>query len=187
MEDYILISTLNDFIFCPYSIYLHNVYMDTDESLYHAYPQTIGKLSHKAIDDKTYSNKLNDITALSVYSNELGIMGKIDLYKQKEGILIERKYKLSKIFIGQIYQLWAQYFCMTEMGYKINKLAFYEISTNKMDYINIPTENSKNELKNFISKFKNYKPENDITVNQNKCSHCIYCNMCDKIDIENVF
>lgn len=36
MTDYIPISTLNDFIFCPYSIYLHNVYMETDEGLYHA-------------------------------------------------------------------------------------------------------------------------------------------------------
>lgn len=35
IEDYIAISTLNDFIFCPYYIYLHNVYMDTDEGLYH--------------------------------------------------------------------------------------------------------------------------------------------------------
>ncbi len=32
-EDYISISTLNDFIFCPYSIYLHNVYMDTDTDI----------------------------------------------------------------------------------------------------------------------------------------------------------
>lgn len=36
------ISTLNDFIFCPYSIYLHNVYIDTDEGNYHAKPQTRG-------------------------------------------------------------------------------------------------------------------------------------------------
>lgn len=28
MIDYISISTLNDFIFCPYSIYLHNVYVE---------------------------------------------------------------------------------------------------------------------------------------------------------------
>lgn len=34
MDDYIPISTLNDFIFCPYSIYLHNVYMETDEGWY---------------------------------------------------------------------------------------------------------------------------------------------------------
>lgn len=31
MENYISISTLNDFIFCPYSIYLHNVYMNVVE------------------------------------------------------------------------------------------------------------------------------------------------------------
>ena len=34
MEDYISISTLNDFIFCPYSIYLHNVYMEADETMH---------------------------------------------------------------------------------------------------------------------------------------------------------
>ena len=43
IDDYIAISTLNYFIFCSYSIYLHNVYMDTDEGLYHAIPQTRGK------------------------------------------------------------------------------------------------------------------------------------------------
>ena len=42
MENPILISMLNDFSFRPYSIYLHNVYMDTDEGLYHATPQTQG-------------------------------------------------------------------------------------------------------------------------------------------------
>jgi CRISPR-associated protein Cas4 len=44
-EDYISISTLNDFIFCPYSIYLHNVYMEADEGLYHATPQTQGRIA----------------------------------------------------------------------------------------------------------------------------------------------
>lgn len=50
MIDYINISTLNDFIFCPYSIYLHNVYMETDETMYHATPQTRGKIAHGADD-----------------------------------------------------------------------------------------------------------------------------------------
>ena len=45
MDDYIAISTLNDFIFCPYSIYLHNVYMEMDEGVYHAVPQTRGRKS----------------------------------------------------------------------------------------------------------------------------------------------
>ena len=54
-EDYISISTLNDFIFCPYSIYLHNVYENTDESLFHATPQTQGRIAHEAVDDKKRS------------------------------------------------------------------------------------------------------------------------------------
>ena len=52
MNDYISISTLNDFIFCPYSIYLHNVYMETDETMYHATPQTQGRVAHESVDKK---------------------------------------------------------------------------------------------------------------------------------------
>lgn len=44
MEDYIHISTLNDFVFCPYSIYLQGVFMDTDEGQYKAAPQIPVKL-----------------------------------------------------------------------------------------------------------------------------------------------
>lgn len=93
MLDYISISTLNDFIFCPYSIYLHNVYMGGDEELIHASPQVRGKIAHATIDEKRYSSKKDEITALSVYSDKLGVIGKIDLYKLKEKTLIERKYK----------------------------------------------------------------------------------------------
>ena len=50
-ESYILISTLNDFIFCPYSIYLHNVYESTDESLFHATPQAQGCITHETVDE----------------------------------------------------------------------------------------------------------------------------------------
>lgn len=56
-ENYISISTLNDFIFCPYSIYLHNVYMESDEGLYHATPQTRGRNAHETIDTKKASNR----------------------------------------------------------------------------------------------------------------------------------
>ena len=53
MIDYITISTLNDFIFCPYSIYLHNVYMESGETMYHATPQTQGRVAHETVDRKT--------------------------------------------------------------------------------------------------------------------------------------
>lgn len=41
-ETYIAIAVLNDFIFCPYSIYLHSVYMESDEDMYKATPQLSG-------------------------------------------------------------------------------------------------------------------------------------------------
>jgi len=187
MPDYIPISTLNDFIFCPYSIYLHNVYMGGDEDLVHATPQTQGKAVHEAIDNKTYSSRKDEFAGLSVFCDELGVIGKIDLYKGKEKLLIERKYQLRQIYQGQIYQLWAQYFCMIEMGYEIEKLAFYAISTNQTFPVEIPNTVQKNELKNFILDFKKFDPSQNIQVNKNKCIHCIYCNLCDKTDTENVY
>ena len=61
-EDYISISTLNDFIFCPYSIYLHIVYMESDEGLYHATPQTQGRIAHETVDEKKGSTSKDVIS-----------------------------------------------------------------------------------------------------------------------------
>lgn len=187
MDDYISISTLNDFVFCPYSIYMHNVYMDADESLYHAMPQTRGKLAHAAVDDKTSSNKKNDMLSLPVYSSRYKLMGKVDVYRQKEKMLIERKYRLKQIFQGQVYQLWAQYFCLREMGYEVEHIAFYEISTNKMIPVELPDKNGVMQFSSFIERYHQFDPSDKICVNYNKCRHCIYCNLCDKTEEDNVY
>lgn len=150
MESYISIATLNEFIFCPYSIYLHAVYMESDEDVYKAAPQLSGSNAHKAIDERHSSTRKEDIMALPVYSDELGLKGAIDIYKGHQRLLIERKNHLRQIYRGQLYQLWAQYFCMTEMGYVIEKIAFYDISANKMMYQPLPTSKDKEELKSFI-------------------------------------
>ena len=187
MEDYISISTLNDFIFCPYSIYLHNVYMETDEGLYHATPQTRGKIAHETIDNRKASNRADDLQALPVISEKYGLMGKIDLYKGKEHKLVERKYQLRNLYQGQIYQLWAQYLCLLEMGYKVSSIAFYEISTNKMIPVEIPNHLQLREFELFLDKYRQYEPSRPFIPNLNKCRHCIYCNMCDKTTEDNVY
>ncbi len=187
MNNFIPLSQLNDFIFCPYSIYLHNVYMNTDEGLYQAYPQIRGKKAHTATDRKTGSNRSGDLLALPVCSIEFGIQGKIDLYRTKEQELIERKYSIKQIYRGQLYQLWGEYYCMKEMGYDIKTIAFYEISTHKKLEIPLPSEREKRELKSFILRFKEYDPTGVIPVNTQKCRHCIYCNLCDKTSSEHVY
>jgi CRISPR-associated protein Cas4 len=133
------------------------------------------------------STKQSDIISLSVCSNKLRLIGKIDIYHQNTQQLIERKYQLARIYQGQIYQLWAQYFCMIEMGYSIKSLAFYEMSKNRMISIGLPGNNEYNTLLNFVDSYRSFNPSLDIPVNQNKCSHCVYCNLCDKIAIDNVY
>lgn len=188
MEDYIHISTLNDFVFCPYTIYLQGVYMDTDEGQYKAMPQTQGKVAHQTTDKKTASNRSDDILSLPVYSEEYGLMGKIDVYKRKEKKLIERKYQLRQIFQGQIYQLWAQMLCLQEMGECVESLAFYETSTNKMIPVVMPTKDDLQRFKKFLQQFRSFNPDNTpFPINHNKCIHCVYCNLCDKTTEDNVY
>lgn len=161
--------------------------METDETLYHATPQTRGRIAHETIDNKSASNRANDIMSLPVYSDKYHLMGKIDLYKRDEKKLIERKYRLKQIFRGQIYQLWAQMLCMQEMGYEVDSLAFYETSTNKMHPVDYPSAEDIKEFEEFLKQFHSYNPDDTITINRNKCTHCIYCNLCDKTSENNVY
>ena len=161
--------------------------MDTDEGLYHAKPQTRGRIAHETVDNKTASNRKDDLLALPVYSSQYRLMGKVDVYRRKEKLLIERKYQLNQIFQGQIYQLWAQYLCLQEMGYKVERMAFYETSTNKMIPVALPDEKGMAQFTAFIESFHKFNPADAIRLNPNKCKHCIYCNLCDKTEEENVY
>jgi CRISPR-associated protein Cas4 len=100
--------------------------MTGDEELFHAVPQTRGKAAHETIDKKTYSSRKDEIIGLSVFCNELGIAGKIDIYKRNEKLLIERKYQLNTIYRGQIYQLWGQYFLRSILNHYIERDIFLE-------------------------------------------------------------
>lgn len=188
MTDYIPLSVLNDFVFCPYSIYLHQVYMEADEDVYKAAPQTRGTVAHEPVDRKTSSTRRGELLSLPVYSDTLGIAGKIDVYKTGECRLIERKYNLKQIFRGHYYQLWGQYYCMTEMGYEVRELAFYEISSRRLIPVPLPGSAERDEMERFVRSVRAFNPYSDpIPLNPNKCRHCIYCNLCDKTELNNVY
>ena len=50
--------------------------MESDEGLYHATPQTRGKIAHETIDKKKASNRTDDLQALPIISEKYGLMGK---------------------------------------------------------------------------------------------------------------
>lgn len=99
--------------------------MDADEGLYHATPQVRGKIAHQSVDNTTGNSCKEELLSLPVCSNKYKLYGKIDLLRVDKKLLIERKYKSTQLYKGQIYQLWAQYYCLLEMGYAIEYLAFY--------------------------------------------------------------
>lgn len=75
--------------------------METDEGLYHASPQTNGRVAHEAVVSKKYSNRKDCITALPIYSSKYGLTGRIDIYRADEKLLIERKIdQFAKDFSG---------------------------------------------------------------------------------------
>lgn len=140
-ETPITISNLNDFIFCPASIYFHSLDYDTDTLTYQDSYQINGTAAHKTVDSGTYSDNKNILQAASVYSEKYNLFGKIDLYDTKNHILTERKKKVKKIYDGYIFQVYAQYFALTEMGYTINKIRIYSMDDNKIYPIGLPNEN----------------------------------------------
>ena len=71
MENYIRLSNLNDFIFCPKSIYYHNIYDSYDKTLYQEEAQIAGSMAHDAVDQKRYSSRKDVLQALDVYSEKL--------------------------------------------------------------------------------------------------------------------
>ncbi|EKD27478.1 MAG: hypothetical protein ACD_79C00707G0002 [uncultured bacterium] len=179
MESYIQISKLNDFIFCPYSVYFHSIYDIFSPKLYHRASQTIGKLKHKNIEKWQYSTAKRYIQGLSVYSDKYKLMGKIDIYDAKEHCLIERKNKIKKIYDGYKYQLYAQYFCLKEMKFEVKKLFFHSLSDNKRYEINLPDEKETEKFEKIIQTIKNFNlAEFKPIKNPNKCANCIYIELC---------
>ncbi len=182
MENYIPISFLNDFIFCPRSIYFHQLYGKREQLIYQDRPQIEGRQAHETIDTKTYSTRKNILQGISVYSELYKLHGKIDIFDEEEGLLTERKKLIKNIYDGYIFQLYAQYHCLTEMGYQVRKLRLYSMDTNKSYPVHLPRDDKPMQEKfaELIQDINLYNLTDPFQPNPNKCAKCIYANFCDK-------
>lgn len=186
MESYLPISYLNDFIFCPRSIYFHNLYGNKKKSMYQSMVQTKGLNAHKTIDSETYSSAKSIFQGMEVYSQKYNIAGKIDTYDATKKQLVERKKKIKVIYDGYIFQLYAQYFCLTEMGYVVNTIKLYSLDDNKSYPIDLPENNSiiHEKFIKLIEQIRSFNLNSPFQVNVNKCRACIYKNVCDKAALD---
>lgn len=169
MDSAIPISAINDFLYCPKSLYLHSVYSSFDTSIYHDTPQTVGSITHENIENQTYTTSGHILQGLSVYSARLGIKGKIDVYDVKNKYLIERKYRVKQVYTGFKYQLYAQMYCLLEAGFSVKRLFLHSLSDNKRYEIPLPTKMEKKEFEDVVSRMKSFDA---VSIRNHICSHC---------------
>ncbi|MBR6223971.1 MAG: type V CRISPR-associated protein Cas4 [Lachnospiraceae bacterium] len=182
MDDAIIISNLNDYIFCPASIYFHNLYGSRSTITYQSADQINGTKAHETVDNNRYSTKKNIITALEVYSEQYNIVGKIDIYDADKKMLIERKRQIKTIYDGYVFQLYAQFFAMVEMGYDIQKLMFHSIVDNKNYSVPLPKDDNQMLVKfeTVIRDMRAFSLDGFVQTNGEKCKRCIYEPACDR-------
>ncbi len=180
MDDAIIISNLNDFIFCPASIYFHALYGVQVRDSYQCSDQLNGTAAHETVDTATYSSSCNILQGISCYCEKYNVVGKIDLFDIRKGVLTERKREIKNVYDGYVYQLYAQYFSLKEMGYDVKQIRLYSLITNTVFKQDLP-ENNPTMLKKFeklIEDIRCFDIEAFKQTNVEKCRHCIYQPAC---------
>lgn len=182
MEEVILISWLNDFIFCPVSIYFHNLYGNLDKTIYQSEKQLNGSYVHKIIDSAKYSSSSSILQGVDVYSTSLNIKGKIDVFNKETGILTERKKKIVTIYDGYVFQVYAQCYALEDMGYNVSKIRLHSIDDNKTYNIPLPKDDIKirDKFISLVGAMHKFDINNFVQTNIKKCENCIYEPLCDR-------
>ena len=181
MENPIAITMLNDFVFCPVSIYFHKLYDGMENVLFQEQYQLNGTKAHETVDKGTYTAP-HTIMGVEVYSSQYNLIGRIDMYNHKTLTLTERKKHVNVRYDGYVFQLYAQYFGMTEMGYQVKHLKIHSMDDNKNYSIPLPSEDHEmfTKFKELIEKIQTFQIDDFEQTNPLKCKKCIYCTYCYK-------
>ena len=179
-ETPIVFSNINDFIFCPASIYFHSLDISTEKMMYHTHSQINGTATHAASDNKQYSDRSSVLQAIDVYCEKYNIIGKIDVFDSSTGALTERKRTIKTIYDGYIFQLYAQYFSLVEMGYDVKEINLYSMSDNKKYRVKLPNDDAKMlcKFEQTLYEMRRFDFSSFVQNNSSKCDNCIYEELC---------
>ena len=123
---------------------------------------------------------------LNLDTGPYNLVGKIDTYDRTKKLLRERKKYIKQIYDGYVFQIYAQYFAMREMGYEIKKLELYSMDDHKHYNILLP-ENDERMFQAFekvIDDINTFSMSDFTQENYLKCSRCIYEPSCDRAVID---
>jgi CRISPR-associated protein Cas4 len=159
---------------------------DADRMMSQSRSQINGTHAHETIEDGRYTSRKDVLQGIEVYCEKYDLLGKIDLFDTKKGVLTERKKKISRLYEGQIFQIYGQYFALMEMGFEISKMRVYSMDDNKNNEIAVPKDDPEmmRRFEETIFEMHLFNPSDYVQTNPCKCSNCIYEPMCGSSCLE---
>ena len=183
MEELMPITNINDFLFCPRSLYFGNIYRRSiGKDDYQEAPQKIGTAAHTSLDESTYSTRKNIMTGTMVHCATFGLLGRIDSFDVSRGLLMERKWSVSDVWEGYRMQLYAQAKALQEMGYEVKALKLHSKKNNRTFDVALPTARDWARLAEIIAKMRKFRLDAPFAANPRKCARCIYSGLCDECE-----
>lgn len=144
-EDFIMISALQHYVYCPRQCGLIHVDDVWQENLF----TTRGNILHDKVDTDTYETRGNikTIRGLRIHSLKYGIVGRCDIVEfhenkiEKSILPVEFKSGKPKDDLSDKVQLCAQVFCLEEMlSTKIREGAFFYGKIRRRNAVEIDNE-----------------------------------------------
>lgn len=168
------LSALQHYNYCPRQCALIHVEQVFDENIF----TMKGRWAHQKVDEEHVhsSEGLQILTALPVWSDEYGLIGKCDVVEIRDGIPypVEFKHGQRKAHVWDEVQVCAQAMCLEEMfGTSISEGYIYHISSRRRRAVTLTSElrqcviSTTHSVRDMI-----LKEEVPFAVNDARCNHC---------------
>jgi len=141
MDEFIFLSALNQYDYCPrrcYYIFVENIFVDNEHTVE-------GTLLHQRVDAGESSSRDGAIQTRSVYlyARNLGVCGKADVIEERKGEMYPIEHKKGKRgqWTNDVLQLCAQALCLEEMtGREVSKGYIYYATTGRRQEVEFTAE-----------------------------------------------
>lgn len=183
-DDFIMISALQHYIFCPRQCGLIHIDDVWQKNLF----TVRGEILHEKVDSDSYETRgdVKTVRGLRIHSYKYGIVGRCDVVefrqtsKGKEIFPVEFKAGQPKEDISDKVQLCAQVFCLEEMlNTQINKAAFFYGKIRRRNVIDIDLQ-LRTQTEDVINSVRKLISEKKIPIIEYsaKCRNCSLINVC---------
>lgn len=156
------------------------MYQEIDGMVFKDVPQISGAHAHRRIDENRYSSRKDLLQGIPIFCEKYGLIGKIDKFDIKSGSLTESKKRIKQVFDGYIFQVYAQYYALTEMGFVVKEIKLHSIDDNKNYQIALPKDDHlmNERFENLIVEIRDFSLSGFRQENLTKCEACIYSYAC---------